>query len=189
MESCHRLPAVIRHVLRRQVLKGGCLAGLLALGAPALLVAEPIRFASAEATFHSGDATEFLKVIDGVEFGPQGWSPAPKVKERQALVVRCERPVEADELDITLFFLAGRPLNAIADFALSYTTDAEPSLSGNWQPLEIQRFSAEVTTLSRAGPGRLVSESPPRLMTGNDSGRCLSGRGPVARRARDRFPA
>jgi len=32
--------------------------------------------------------------------------------------------------------------------------------------LEILRFNAEVTTLRRAGPGRLVSETPPQLMTG-----------------------
>jgi signal transduction histidine kinase len=57
-------------------------------------------------------------------------------------------------------------LNAIADFALSYTTDAEPTLAGNWQALEIQRFSAEVITLRRAGPGRLTSDPPPNRMTG-----------------------
>jgi signal transduction histidine kinase len=137
------------------------------LAFPALpLVAEPLRLTHPEATFHAGTADDFACVVDGVTAGPRGWSPAPKVSEPQALVVRCERPVEADELDIALFFLAGRPLNAIADFALSFTTDAEPSLAGNWLPLEILRFNAEVTTLRRAGPGRLVSELPRRLMTG-----------------------
>ena len=140
-------------------------SGLL-LAAGLELHAEPIHLVRPEATVHAGTADELTSVIDGVTAGPRGWSPAPKVSEPQALVVRCERPVEADALDIALFFLAGRPMNAIADFALSYTTDAEPSLVGNWQPLEILRFSAEVTSLRRAGPGRLVSESPPRLMTG-----------------------
>jgi signal transduction histidine kinase len=130
------------------------------------LHAEPIRLVRPEATFHAWSASEFASVIDGVPTGPRGWSTIPRVNEPQALVVCCERPVEADELDITLFFLAGRPLNAIADFALSFTTDSEPSLAGNWQPLEILRFSAEVTTLRRAGPGRLVSEIAPRAMTG-----------------------
>ena len=138
----------------------------LVLAAGTLLLAEPIRLVQPVATFHAGSADELACVIDGVAAGPRGWSPAPKVSETQALVVRCERPVEADELDIALFFLAGRPMNAIADFALSYTTDAEPSLAGNWQPLEIQRFSAEVTTLRRAGPGRLISDPPGRAMTG-----------------------
>ena len=127
-----------------------------------LLHAEPIHLVGPEATVHAGTADELACVIDGVTTGPRGWSPAPKVSESQALVVRCERPVEADALDIALFFLAGRPMNAIADFALSYTTDAEPSLAGNWQPLEILRFAAEITTLRRAGPGRLISDPPPR---------------------------
>ena len=138
----------------------------LAFAAGSLLLAEPVRLVRPEATVHAGSADELACVIDGVAAGPRGWSPSPKVSEPQALVVRCERPVEADELDIALFFLAGRPLNAIADCALSYTTDAEPSLAGNWQPLEILRFNAEVNTLRRGGPGRLVSDPLPRAMTG-----------------------
>ena len=137
-----------------------------AAGRRVAVAAELIHLVQPVATFHAGSFDELACVIDGVTAGPRGWSPAPKVTEPQALVVRCERPVEADGLDIALFFLAGRPLNAIADFALSYTTDAEPSLAGNWQPLEIQRFSAEVITLRRAGPGRLSSEQPPSQMTG-----------------------
>jgi signal transduction histidine kinase len=120
-----------------------------------MLAAEPIRFSSAEATFHRGDRAEFLKVIDGIPEGPSGWSPAPKVSDPHALVVRCERVVEADELDIDLFFLAGRPWNALAEFSLSFSTDPEPSLQGNWQPLEITRYAAEVGTLRRTVGGGL----------------------------------
>ncbi len=141
-----------------------CPGLILAVGT--VLHAEPIRLVKPEATFHAWSAEDLARVIDGVPTGPRGWSTMPKVTEPQSLVVRCERPIEADELDIGLFFLAGRPLNAIADFALSYTTDAEPSLAGKWQSLEILRFSAEVTTLRRSGPGRLVSEPPSRAMTG-----------------------
>ena len=141
--------------------------GMPVAGAPSLLPAEPLRFASAEATFHRGDEKEFLKVIDGVEAGPGGWSPAPKAYEPHALVVRCERPVEVAELDITLFFLAGRPLNALAEFSLAFTTDEVPSLSGNWQPLEILRFAADVNTLRRTPEGSLRVESFPAEVTGN----------------------
>lgn len=130
-------------------------AAALLLATCGILAADPIRFSSAEATFHAGDEKEFLKVIDGVPDGPSGWSPGPKVTEPQALVVRCERPVEADELDIDLFFLAGRPWNALAEFSVSFTTDAAPSLRGNWQPLEISRFAAEVNNLRRNPGGRL----------------------------------
>jgi len=133
-------------------------AAALLLVVRATFAAEPIRFSSAEATFHRGDQAEFLKVIDGVPEGPSGWSPAPKVSEPHALIVRCERPVEADELDIDLFFLAGRASNAVAEFSLSYTTDEKPSLHGNWQPLEITRFAAEVGTLRRTDDGRLHLE-------------------------------
>lgn len=125
---------------------------------PAARAAEPIPLIRPEATFFAGSPADFARVVDGVETGPQGWSVAPKMFEPHALVVRCARPVEAAELDVTLFFLSGKPLHTIAEFALSYTTDAEPSLHGNWKPLDIQRFNARVTTLRRMPNGRLRSE-------------------------------
>lgn len=146
MTRCRQTSSVLPGIFR---------AAFLLAAACGMLAAEPIRFSSAEATFHRGDEAEFLKVIDGVPEGPLGWSPAPNVTEPHALVVRCERPVEADELDIDLFFLVGRPWNALAEFSLSFTTDAEPSLQGNWQPLEITRYAAEVGTLRRTGGGGL----------------------------------
>lgn len=119
------------------------------------LNAEQIRLIQPQASFHAGSADDFACVVDGVPEGPRGWSPAPKVSEPQALVLRCERPVEADELDIDMFFLAGRPWNALAEFSLSFTTDAEPSLQGNWQLLEISRFAADVNNLRRTPEGKL----------------------------------
>jgi signal transduction histidine kinase len=133
----------------------------------AYLNAEPLRLTRPEATFHAGAADELAFVVDGVAAGPRGWSPAPKVSEPQALVVRCERPVEANELEINLFFLAGRPWNALAEFSLSFTTDSQPSLRGNWQPLEINRFAAEVGTLRRTDGGRLHLDFFERKATGN----------------------
>jgi len=129
--------------------------------------AEPIPLIRPEATFFAGGLDNFVHVVNGVEAGPQGWSVEPNVFENQSLVVRCARPVEAAELDVTLFFLSGRPLHTIAEFALSYTTDAEPSLHGNWKPLEIQRFNAQVTTLRRMPDGRLRSDPLPLQFTGN----------------------
>ena len=143
------------------------LPGVLLLTACTVQATEPIRFSSAEATFHRGDKAEFLKVIDGVPEGPSGWSPAPKAYEAHALVVRCERPVEAAELDVDLFFLAGRPLNPLAEFSLAFTTDAEPSLQGNWQPLEITRFGADAYTLRRTPEGSLRVDLYPYMVTGN----------------------
>lgn len=145
------LKTLMTATLRRFVTR----VSFLALAVGSAIHAEPIPLKSAEATFHSRDVTELARVIDGIPIGPEGWSVAPRLDKPQALIVRCVRPVEAAELDVTLYFLSGRPLNSIAEFSLSYTTDAEPSLEGNWKPLEIQRFTAEVTTLQRTAEGHL----------------------------------
>jgi len=153
--------------LQSLVRTAACLTVTGAVGVWCVALAmEPIPLVRPEATFFAGRPADFARVVDGLEVGPQGWSVAPKVHEPQALVVRCARPVEAAELDVTLFFMAGRPLHTIAEFALSYTTDSEPSLSGNWKPLEVQRFNAEVTTLRRTKDGRLRSDPLPDLVTG-----------------------
>ena len=140
------------------------LASLLATRA---LVAEPIRFASAEATCHSGSEADFAKVIDGVETGPHGWSPAPKVSEPQALIVRSAKPVQAAELGFYLYFQAGRPWNAPAESASSFTTDATPSLQGNWQPMNILFFSSDLRTLRMTESGHMRLDFFTMEATGN----------------------
>lgn len=149
--------------LRRSLVRAVC---FLALAGGAELHAEPIPLKSAEATFHSRDPGELARVIDGVPVGPEGWSVAPNLDKPQAMIFRCARPVEATELDVTLYFLSGRPNNSIAEFSLSYTTDAEPSLEGNWKPLEIRRFTAEVATLQRTEQGHLRAAKLADVMTG-----------------------
>jgi signal transduction histidine kinase len=114
--------------------------------------ADPIPLKSVEASFQGGDAAALAKVIDGVEASPEGWSVGPKFSEPQSLIVRCAKPVVANELDISLFFLSGQPGASIAEFELAYTTDDEPSLKGNWQPLGIQLQSADYAMLD-AVPG------------------------------------
>ena len=138
----------------------------LLTGVVGLPAAEPIPLNHIEATFHGSTSNDLACVIDGVEAGPRGWSVSPKLAAPQAVVIRCAQPVEASELDFTLFFLSGRPNNSIAEFALSYTTDAEPSLNGDWKPLEIQRFTAEVATLQRTGDGHLRAALLPDEITG-----------------------
>ncbi|MCW1925683.1 sensor histidine kinase [Luteolibacter arcticus] len=136
------------------------------LGGPLPLHAEHIPLTSAKATFHSGTAAELAHVIDDIESGPFGWSVAPKFSEPQSLVVHCAKPVEATELDISLFFLSGRPNASIAEFALSYTTDDQPSLNGNWESLVIQRYAAEVVNLTRLEDGHLRSSVGPAGVNG-----------------------
>lgn len=138
----------------------------LLAGIARLCAAEPILLSHAEATFHAGDPDELDYVINGIEAEPHGWSVIPKLSEPQALIVRCAQPVQAAELDFTLFFRSGRPNNSIAEFALSYTTDTQPSLNGKWEPLDVQRFTAEVATLQRAEHGHLRAAYLPEVMTG-----------------------
>lgn len=144
------------------------LAILVMVGLSGLAVAmDPIPLLRPEASFHSGVSGSLETVVDGVEAGPRGWSVFPRISEKQSLVVHCARAVEAAELDISLFFMAGRPFCTIAEFGLSFTTDEIPSLGGNWKPLDVQRFNAEVSTLRRTDDGRLRAEPLQRIWTGN----------------------
>ncbi len=136
------------------------------LAASSLLSAEPLRLTSAESTYYSGTEDDFGRVIDGVEYGPQGWSVEGRTSDSQSLIVACARPVEAPELDISLFFLAGKPFNPLAEFTLSFTTDQKPSLQGKWLPLEILRFNSQATTLQRVGSTRLRSSPIPYNVNG-----------------------
>ncbi|TAE77797.1 MAG: sensor histidine kinase [Verrucomicrobia bacterium] len=130
------------------------------------LRAESIPLVSAEASFHGGDVADLASVIDGVAAGPRGWFVAPRIGDPHAMIFRPARPVEAAELEISLFFLSGRPNNSIAEFALSFTTDPEPSQEGNWQPLEIQRFTTEVANLRRVDGGHLRADPLADVMSG-----------------------
>lgn len=148
--------------------KAVLLTAVAALALPALVSAnDPIPFTRPEATSHVGSERNLESVVDGVETGPAGWAVEPMLSDTQSLVVQCVRPVEAAELDFGLFFMAGRPFSTIAEFSLSYTTDEVPSLEGNWTPLDVQRFSAEVNTLRRAENGRLRADQVQRVWTGN----------------------
>jgi signal transduction histidine kinase len=141
------------------------LAAALLLGS-ATLHADPVPLVSARASFHGGDPADLAHVIDGVAAGPRGWFVAPKIDVPHAMFFRPAKPVEAAELEISLFFLSGRPNNSIAEFALSFTTDPEPSPDGNWQPLEIQRFAAELANLRRVGAGHLRADPLDDVMSG-----------------------
>lgn len=142
------------------------LISMLMLVGGSAVRAEPIRLESAEATFQNPLTGNLSKVIDGVEIGPEGWSVAPQIDRPQAIIFRCAKPLEAAELDILLFFLAGRPRSSFAEFSLSYTTDAKPEMHGDWQPLAIRRFSASLAKLQRMDNGHLRMEPMQWAMSG-----------------------
>lgn len=129
------------------------LALIVALAGSALgsitRAAEPLALATPQATYFAGGIANLASVVDGVETGPSGWSVAGCTTEPQSLVLRGLRPVKAEELDLSFFFLAGKPFNPLAEFTLSFTTDEKPSLKGNWRPLEILRFNSQARTLER----------------------------------------
>jgi signal transduction histidine kinase len=133
-----------------------------------ILAVEPIPLIRAEATYHADAVADLASVIDGVETGPSGWTVRGQTSVPQSLVLKCQRQVEAAELTVSLYFLAGRPRNPMAEFSLSFTTDAEPSLGGKWQRLDVLRFSAEVGSLQRTAEGRIRAAPVPLEWTGNE---------------------
>lgn len=112
---------------------------------------------SAVASYAERPAEGLPAVIDGQDAGRIGWSVFPRVEEAQTLVIRSAKPVTAEAYGVTLCFLSGMPKRYFGKFALSCTTDANPTLEGNWQRLKPLRFSATGTTLSDSGDGFLVS--------------------------------
>jgi hypothetical protein len=111
----------------------GHIISILLLAGGFAVRAEPIRLESAEATYQNPGMGPVSKVIDGVEIGPDGWSVTPRIDRPQAMVFRCAKPLEAAELDISLIFFSGRPRSSFAEFSLSYTTDANPSMQGHYE--------------------------------------------------------
>ncbi|MCE9608826.1 MAG: histidine kinase [Chthoniobacter sp.] len=147
----------------------------LAAAATALLAgalpgkAEPIEFRSVEASFHGGSTEELLECIDGIEAGPHGWRVAPQVGEPHSAVFRTAAPLSANAVQLTLCFLSGRFNNAIAEFAVSATTDADPSLAGRWEPLRIVRFRAERAKLTRTADNHLRAKETTREIRGMEA--------------------
>jgi len=112
------------------------LFAVLCCALPGLRVraAEPLELVTPQATHFAGGLENFVRVVDGVETGPSGWSVEDGSSREQSLIVTCARPLEAQELDLSLFFLAGKPFNPLAEFSLSFTTDRTPSFQGKWRP-------------------------------------------------------
>jgi hypothetical protein len=94
------------------------------------LEAAPVVFKSVKATFHGGTPEALLKTIDGLETSPDGletspdgletspdgletspdgWFVAPRFDQVQAAIFVAEKPIEADLLNLTMFFIV-RPL-------------------------------------------------------------------------------
>ncbi len=112
----------------------------------------PVAFSGVEASYHAGDAENLKLTIDGRNASAGGWSVGGRFETPQAVVFTTAQPVEADLIELSLCFMSGRPHASFADFVVSFTTDASPSLDGNWEPLPVLNLSATTCELTR-GPG------------------------------------
>ncbi|MHA3773442.1 triple tyrosine motif-containing protein [Verrucomicrobiota bacterium sgz303538] len=121
---------------------------------PSMAFAAKVSLKSVEASFSERPET-LRQVIDGKDSGQTGWSVFPRVEEAHALIVRTAEPVRAQAFDLTFCFMSGQPGRYFGDFALSYTTDDNPSFGSTWIPLIPQGFAATGTTLEQAQNGHL----------------------------------
>jgi signal transduction histidine kinase len=130
------------------------------------LSASPVVFDKVEATYFWGDAEDLAKTIDGIDASGRGWSVARRTDQPQAAIFRSAAPLKDDLLLLTLCFQSGRPYGSMAEFSLSFTSDEQPSLEGNWQPLTIVNQSATNGSLTLLPNGRLRAEEVVAVTTG-----------------------
>ena len=138
------------------------LVGLSAISSDAA----PVVFKSVLAT-HSGGGTEALqKTIDGSDVSPDGWCLASHYAEPQSAVFIAAEPIDADLLNLTMFFMSGRPNASFAHFSVAYTIDPNPSLESLWEDLPILNFGATYYQLEKGQGNRLLAAEEPAFRTG-----------------------
>jgi len=106
-------------------------AGLALLSAPVSAARLPL--AGVDASYGEARTQRVPSVIDGRDAGRIGWSVFPRTGEAHALYVKTAEPVRARAFDLTFCFLSGLPKRYFGNFALSYTTDPNPTLASHWE--------------------------------------------------------
>lgn len=139
---------------------------LLLLGLPLQGVAAPVPFKSVQATFHGGAPEALRKTIDGEDASPDGWCVTPEFGRMQSILFVAETPVDADLLNLTLFFMSGRPNASFADFSVRYTTDPDPGFDSVWEDLPILNYGATYIHLEKGQGNRLLAAEESRFPTG-----------------------
>ncbi|CAA6679918.1 MULTISPECIES: ATP-binding protein [unclassified Lentimonas] len=125
-----------------------------------------VVFSDVEASYHAGDPEHLKQTIDGRNESATGWSVGGHFNSPQSAIFTTKDPIEADLIELSLCFMSGRPHAAFADFALSYTTDAIPSQTGNWEPLPLLNYSATSCELSATPDNRLTAKEVSYVVTG-----------------------
>lgn len=126
----------------------------------------PVVFREVTATFNAGSAEDLKRTIDGLEASPKGWSVEPRFDEAQAAIFVAEEPIKADFLNLTMFFMSGRPNASFAYFSISYTTDAQPGFQSEWHDLPMFNFGATTCNLRRGPGNRLIADEVSQIVTG-----------------------
>ena len=123
----------------------------------------PVPLLVSETSFQSESAGEIQHVVDGQDAGTQGWGLAPKVGEPHQLVLRSREPVTAEELDLTLCFLSGKPGSFPGNWAISGTSDPRPMLDGTWEPLRIIHSAATGPAVEITPDGHILAGEVNRM--------------------------
>ena len=143
-----------------------CFLSLLFFWSAGTAPAAPVVFDRVEATYFAGDPEDLAKTIDGIDASGRGWSVARRTDRPQAAIFMTAAPLKDELLLLTLCFQSGRPYGSMAEFSLSFTSDDQPSLKGNWHPLTIVNQSATTGTLTLMPNGRLRAEEVVAVTTG-----------------------
>lgn len=125
-----------------------------------------VKFRDVMTSYHAGTREEVLLTIDGREASPKGWSVAPNFGEMQTAIFVAEKPIVADLLNVTMFFMSGRPNSSCAHFSLSYTTDPAPDFESEWSAMPVLNFGAPASNLKRAPDHRFLEEEVEGKITG-----------------------
>ncbi|MCX6872979.1 MAG: histidine kinase [Verrucomicrobia bacterium] len=125
-----------------------------------------VVFREVMATYYAGTDEDLKRTIDGWEASPKGWSLEPQYEQAQAAIFIAEKPIEADLLNVTMFFMSGRPNTSFADFSISYTTDAHPGFQGAWHDLPMLNFGAVASDLRRGPGNHLIADEKLQVLTG-----------------------
>lgn len=139
---------------------------VLLLGIAMQMVAAPVPFKAVQATFHGGAAEALLKTIDGKDASADGWCVTPKFNQKQSILFVAEAPVDVDLLNLTMFFMSGRPNASFADFSVHFTTDPDPSFDSVWEDLPILNYGATYLRLGKGQGSRLLAAEEPNFPTG-----------------------
>jgi signal transduction histidine kinase len=127
------------HRLAERLARAMCLGWLLLLllGLRATALSTPIAFSHVEASFCSSDPKRgsLPQVIDGIDAGKAGWSVTPRTTQDHSAIFFLKEPVSAGRFRFALLFLSGTPNAHFSEFSLSATSDPNPSLHSEWEPI------------------------------------------------------